>query len=305
MAETACPCCHGENLKKIFSIRNAPSQSVVTMKSYQDAISIPRRDISLALCSDCGFIFNRDFDQTIDFYTKGYEDQQGFSATFSNFFTSITQRFIDKYEVKNKDILEIGCGKGDFLQLICKLGNNRGIGIDPAYIPGRTSPYTNLKFFKEFYDEKHGDLPNDVITCRHTLEHIPRTHELLSTIRKSIGNKENVILFFEVPSIIRILHVQAFWDIFYEHCSYFSPGSLARLFRMNNFEILDMYLEYDNQYLFIEARPVNIKSEKIHPLEESIQELQNYVDDFVVKINDQLGSWRKNLQAMKDKGQKV
>ena len=40
--------------------------------------------------------------------------------------------------IRNKTILEIGCGKGEFLVLMCELGDNRGIGIDPSYQPHRT-----------------------------------------------------------------------------------------------------------------------------------------------------------------------
>ena len=305
MKNLCCPNCLGHHVKDFYTVKNAPSQSLITIKSYQEAISIPRRDISLAFCSDCGFIFNRIFDTSIDHYTQGYEDQQGFSPTFRLFITDVSKRFIEKYKVVDKDVVEIGCGKGDFLSLVCELGHNRGIGIDPAFIPGRVNPNPNLKFIPEFYSDKHGDLPNDMITCRHTLEHIPFTDEFLSTIRKSIHEKKEVTLLFEVPNIVRILGIQAFWDIFYEHCSYFSPGSLARLFRRNNFEVLDLYLEYDRQYLFVEARPVNEPSKKVHPLEESPEELKSHVDQFVLKINKQLSEWREKLIQYKKDNKKV
>ena len=32
------------------------------------------------------------------------------------------------------NILEIGCGKGEFLVQICEIGDNRGVGIDPTYV---------------------------------------------------------------------------------------------------------------------------------------------------------------------------
>jgi hypothetical protein len=127
----------------------------------------------------------------------------------------------------------------------------------------------------------------------------------MKIIRDSIKDNENVVLFFEVPSIVRILKIQAFWDIFYEHCTYMSPGSLARLFRLNNFEVLDMYLEYDNQYLFIEAKPVDEKSSKIHPLEESVEELKALTKEFVEKINIQLGEWEEKLLQYKKENKKV
>ena len=305
MKHTHCPNCRHTNFEDFFTIPNAPVHSLVTIKDYEEAISIPRKDISLAFCNNCGFIFNSSFDTSLDYYTQGYEDQQGFSPTFVKFITGVTQKFIDRYDIKEKEVIEIGCGKGDFINLVSELGNNKGIGIDPAWVPGRTKENPNVRFIKEFYSEKHGDIQADAITCRHTLEHIHDTYGFMETIRKSIKNNDSVVLFFEVPSIVRILKIQAFWDIFYEHCTYMSPGSLARLFRMNNFEVLDMYLEYDNQYLFIEAKPVDEKSEKIHPLEESVEELKALTAEFVEKINIQLGEWRTKLKKFKEENKKV
>jgi len=305
MKHKNCPNCGSTNHEDFFSVKNAPTQSLLTIKSYQEAVSIPKKDIDLAFCHNCGFIFNSSFDTTIDYYTQGYEDQQGFSPTFIKFISGITNRFIDKYGIKDKDIIEIGCGKGDFISLICELGNNRGIGIDPAYVEGRQTPNPNLKFIKEFYSKEHGDLPNDVIACRHTLEHIHGTYEFLKTIRSSIKKGKENIIFFEVPSIIRILKIQAFWDIFYEHCTYMSPGSLARVFRNNNFEILDMYLEYEEQYLFIEAKPASKPSSKIHKLEESVDELWELAKEFVIKINHTLDKWRTLLSEYKKENKKV
>ncbi|WP_372845980.1 class I SAM-dependent methyltransferase [Pontiella sp.] len=304
MKHSACPNCRKTDLEDFFTIPNAPTQSLVTIKNRVEALAIPRKDIVLTFCNSCGFIFNSEFDTTIDYYTQGYEDQQGFSPTFVKFISGVAQRFIDRYGIRNKQVVEIGCGKGDFVRLMSKLGNNTGIGIDPAYVPGRGEEVPNVTFIKEFYSSDHGDIEADCITCRHTMEHIHDTIGIMETVRESCRDKQPVLL-FEVPSIVRILDVQAFWDIFYEHCSYFSPGSFARLFRQSGFEVLDMYLEYDNQYLFIEARPVATPSEKIHPLEESVEELKAKTKHFVEQINIQLGGWRERLLRFKAEGKKV
>lgn len=305
MKHTTCPNCKQADIEDFFTIRQAPVHSLVTIKDYEEAIAVDRRDITLAFCNSCGFIFNSSFDTSLDYYTQGYEDQQGFSPTFVKFLTGVTQRFIDRYDIKDKQVIEIGCGKGDFIHLISELGDNRGVGIDPAWVPGRTKENPNVSFIKEFYSESHGEIEADCITCRHTLEHIHDTYNFMETIRRSVRGDKDVTLFFEVPSIVRILKIQAFWDIFYEHCTYMSPGSLARLFRMNRFEVLDMYLEYDEQYLFIEARPVQGIPEKIHPLEESVEDLKQLTRVFVDKINVQLGEWRSTLLKFKEEDKKV
>lgn len=302
---THCPTCNNSRIDAFFEIKNAPTQSLLTIKDKNEALAIKRKNITLGFCNDCGLIFNTSFDTTIDYYTKGYEDQQGFSPTFKKFITEISNQFIDKYNLRNKDIIEIGCGKGDFISLICELGNNRGIGIDPAFDPARVQPNPNLQFIKEFYSLEHGNLPADMICCRHTLEHIHDTGNFLKTIRKSIGTRKDVILFFEVPSIVRILKVKAFWDIFYEHCTYLSPGSLGELFRLNGFEVIDMYIEYDDQYLFIEAKPVDGISTKVHPLEESREDLKKLTENFSQDVKTIIDKWRLKLRNLKIENKKV
>jgi SAM-dependent methyltransferase len=305
MKHTRCPNCRQNDFEDFFVIPGAPVHSLVTIKDYKEAISVPKKEISLAFCNHCGFIFNSSFDTSLDYYTQGYEDQQGFSPTFVKFITGVTQRFIDRYDIKGKDVIEIGCGKGDFITLISELGNNNGIGIDPAWVPGRARQNPKVRFIREFYADKHGDLRADCIACRHTLEHIHDTYGFMETIRKSIRDDQEVVLFFEVPSIVRILKIQAFWDIFYEHCTYMSPGSLARLFRLTGFEVLDMYLEYDQQYLFIEAKPVKGISKKIHPLEEPVGELRELTRYFVDRITVQLEDWRNKLLKFREENKKV
>jgi SAM-dependent methyltransferase len=300
-----CINCLSHQANNFYTLKNSPVQSLVTIKSLEEALAIPKKDISLAFCSDCGFIFNSSFVTRAEMYTQGYEDQQGFSQTWLKFITGVTESFINKYGIRNKDIIEIGCGKGDFLELICQLGNNRGIGIDPAYVPGKLDEKPYLRFIREFYSEKHRNLPADVIVCRHTMEHIYNNRDFIQTIRKAINNNKDVIVLIEVPSIVRILKINAFWDIFYEHCSYFSPGSLSILFRNNGFEVLENYLEYNEQYLFLVAKPVDEKSEFIHPAEETIDQLKTEIDNFIVQISDKLNEWRQLLMKMKSENKKV
>ena len=300
-----CLSCQSEKVENFFVLKNAPVQSLITIKTYEEAIAIPKRDITLAFCHNCGFIFNSTFDTSIDYYTQGYEDQQGFSPTWLKYQTGITNAFIEKYDVREKDIIEIGCGKGDYLQLICKLGNNRGIGIDPSYVAGRSEINPNVKFIKEFYKKEHGSLPVDVIVCKHTMEHIHDTFQFVKNIREWNGKDKEIHVFIEVPSIVRILQINAFWDIYSEHCSYFSPGSLTRLFRMHNFKILDLYIGYNDQYMYLEAKTNDDSESPVLPLEESVEELKSYVDEFVVKIKEELGKWREILIKLKEQNKKV
>ena len=58
-----------------------------------------------------------------------------------------------------------------------------------------------------------------------TLEHIPATGDFVRMVRRAIGDAvRNRPVFFQIPEATRILRDCAFEDIYYEHCSYFSPA---------------------------------------------------------------------------------
>ncbi|MFQ5869973.1 MAG: class I SAM-dependent methyltransferase, partial [Candidatus Zixiibacteriota bacterium] len=232
-SDIPCPSCGSKQSYPFYEVRNVPVHSCLMMPSSEEARRFPRGDIVLGFCRDCGFITNLAYDPAFQNYSSIYEDQQSFSPTFNSFARNLAQTLVKKYNLYEKDILEIGCGKGDFLALLCELGNNRGVGIDPAGVKERivSEAFDQIEIIPDYYSEKYSDYTGDFVLCRHTLEHIHPTAQFLSTLRGAIDGRLDTAVFFEIPEAIRVLREQAFWDIYYEHCSHFSPGSVARLFR--------------------------------------------------------------------------
>jgi hypothetical protein len=130
-------------------------------------------------------------------------------------------------------------------------------------------------------------------------------HHFVRTVRQSIGDRRDTIVVFEVPDILRVLRERAFWDIYYEHCSYFSLGSLARLFRACDFEILDLYTAFDDQYLLIEARPGHGEPQPLLPREDDIEVLKDEVTRFTANYARTLEQYRANLEDIQRLGQKA
>jgi SAM-dependent methyltransferase len=295
-----CPNCGFKGLSFFYEVRDVPVQSSSVMPTRSEALKSPKGDILLGFCRECGFITNAAYDSSMVDYALSYEDQQCFSPTFDGFAKNLAGHLIEKYDLHGKGILEIGCGKGDFLMLLCELGGNRGVGIDPAIAEDRIRNKSSdrLTFIKDYYSERHANYHADLICCRHTLEHIHDTAHFLSTVRKAIGNRMDTVVFFEVPDTTRILHEIAFWDIYYEHCSYFSPGSIARLFRSCKFEVVALSKAFDDQYLLVEARPTSETSGKVHESEESLDELAKDVKHFATQCQDELDWWKSCLRQI-------
>jgi len=300
--KNSCPSCSSSSIKIFYEVANVPVHSVLLLETKEKAINYPKKDIKLGFCQKCGFIYNTVFDPKVHEYSSKYEATQSFSPTFNTFARSLVNNLIKRYDLHNKDMIEIGCGNGEFLTLLCELGNNRGIGFDPVFQEDRSSSKKNISFIKDFYSKKYSNYKADFICCKMTLEHISNVFEFVSTVRKSIGNK-NTIVFFQIPEVRRILREIAFWDIYYEHCSYFSLGSLARLFRKCNFDILDLWTDYDDQYLMITAKPGSGNSTLAH--ENDIEALRKDVTYFAENSHKIINKWKQKIQDLKSQKKRI
>lgn len=306
--DTACPACNHAGMSVFYEVAGVPVNSVLLVNTRAEALGFQTGDIRLAVCPACGFISNIAFDERLTQYTARYEATQGYSPTFNTFHRALAEELIKRYDLRGKDVIEIGCDKGDFLTMLAELGDNRGIGFDPAYVPGRhPSPAADrLSFVADFYGEPYADTQGDLVVCKMTLEHIPDVGRFVGTVRRSVGDRPDTVVFFQIPNARYVLCDVAFWDVYYEHCSYFTKGSLARLFRRNGFEVHDLWTAYDDQYLMIEARPAAGDPDPTPlPGEESPEETLADVAYFVAHTEAKREEWRARLAEMKAAGQTV
>ncbi|MGA7263779.1 MAG: class I SAM-dependent methyltransferase [Stellaceae bacterium] len=261
MDNIICPNCRAaSSCHPFYEVLGVPTNSCLLVEDRGRALAFPTGDIVLAVCSECGFIFNAAWESERTIYSDQYEETQGFSATFNRFNRGLAEELVSNYDIRGKTVLEIGCGKGEFLSLICKLGNNHGIGYDPSFVPARQSSEQNIRFVREFFMEKTNEVAPDLLCCKMTLEHIGQTNRFLTCVRE-IANRADSIVFFQVPDVGRILKEGAFWDVYYEHCSYFSPTSLNRLFTGTGFSVRKIWTGYSDQYLMIVGSPVEYGSD--------------------------------------------
>jgi SAM-dependent methyltransferase len=301
----ACPACASKDLTVFHEQESIPVHSCRLVETREEALSFPRGTLRLAFCGACGFITNVAYDPSLQDYGIAYEETQGFSPRFVEFARELALRWIERYDLRDKDVLEIGCGKGEFLSLVCELGPNRGIGVDPAFVPERLESEAagRMRFIADLYDERYAHLAADAVVCRHTIEHIAPVGEFMALVRRTIGDRDAVVL-FDLPDVVRVLREGAFWDVYYEHCSYFSPGSLARLFRRSGFDVLDLHRDYDGQYLVIDARPGEGGREPL-PLEESPEQLATELESFRRRFAETAERWRSTLAAAHANGRRV
>lgn len=307
-SEKYCSVCGSEQLIDFFEILDVPVYCNLLWSSQDAAQHCPKGDVKLAFCPVCGFITNIAFELTLLEYTQSYENSLFFSPRFQDYARSQAARLVERYDLHNKDIIEIGCGTGDFLLLLCELGNNHGVGFDPTYVEQEKhrKARDRVKFIQDFYSERYSKYQADFIICRHVLEHIPNPKGFLNTIRRAIGNRLNTYVFFEVPNALNIFQNLFVWDIIYEHCSYFTPISLWKIFSSCGFHIYELTEEYEEQFLCIEALPGNQGISLFdYEQHEEVNRIARHISSFDAKYRSLIEVCRHKLEQIKEKGQRV
>jgi SAM-dependent methyltransferase len=302
-----CPCCGTVATETIYKASAIPVHSCVLLDTPEEAKAFPRRDLELAFCGNCGFIFNRIFDEEVMGYSTNFEESQHFSDTFNAFAKNIARETAEKCAVSGKHVLEIGCGKGEFLRELCAVGGATGLGVDPGYRidKGRSDQDEKVQFVTDFFSDKYKHLTADVILCRHTLEHIAPVSDFVHSIREMTGAGMGTWVVFETPDAKRVLAEGAFWDIYYEHCSYFSPGTHARLFRQEGFEVTDLSLCYDDQYIYQYAKPAADRTRAHLPLEQDLVEMNALAASFPAQVKKVMNLWQQRIAEAVSNGRRI
>ncbi len=297
-----CPSCGHAESTPFYQVRGVPVHQVRLVRSREAALACAKGDIQLRLCPACGFVWNAAFDPELMAYQEDYESTQAVSPTFNAFHERLAHDLIERFDLHGKQIVEIGCGQGEFVTMLAEMGDNRGWGFDQV-IRGEIAT-DRVEFVKDFYGPSYQQLRPDFVCCKMTLEHVHDTGAFLANVRATIGDRPEVVVFFMIPEITRILDLRAFWDIYYEHCSYFSPGSLARTFRKAGFTPLQVWRDYDDQYVLIAARPGS-GAEPALPEEEDPRELAAKVLGFVEDMPGIQARWRTALARLRDGGRRT
>jgi len=300
-----CPVCGSPETTDCIRISAVPIYCNVLHESRDAALSVPTGDMDLRFCGGCGHLFNAAFNPGQVDYNGEYENSLHYSDRFQEYANSLAQHLVALHELHDKTVIEIACGQGDFLQLLCALGGNKGIGFDPGHAPGRSQAVTgvDLTFIQDYFSDAYADFAADLICCRHALEHMHHPGDFLSMLRGVVGERATP-LFFEVPNALFTLKSLGIWDLIYEHCGYFSESSLRAVFVRNGFRVKRVQTAFGGQFLSIHCLPAE-GVEKTAQIGASGGDLAPLVEQFAHQYNDKVARWRMRLRDLRANGRRI
>lgn len=111
-----CPLCGLDKGVVIYSVHNIPVFQNKVYSSVFEAQNAITGSVELKQCGNCGFVFNALFNPDVMDYDDSYQNEQNHSGFFRDYLYEIIHLLMEEEDLKNKRVIEIGCGKGYFFE---------------------------------------------------------------------------------------------------------------------------------------------------------------------------------------------
>jgi 2-polyprenyl-3-methyl-5-hydroxy-6-metoxy-1,4-benzoquinol methylase len=163
-------------------------------------------------------------------------------------------KLINSFKTSDKNLLDVGCGTGDFL-FTCKNSGWNVLGVEPNKSARNLA---EKKLFGNNATYIFSDLNEinsiqfDVITLWHVLEHVPNLEAYISKLKSLL--KPNGILVIAVPNYksYDADYYKEFWAAFDvpRHLWHFSKYSIQKLFSMEGMKVDKLLpMKFDSFYV--------------------------------------------------------
>ena len=149
--------------------------------------------------------------------------------------------WLGKYDLKDKKIIEIGCGKGEYLNLLGQAGAKKLFGIEYAL--------DSIKYgMQKGLEIKQGYLSNnfqnpwqhkfDGFAIFSFMEHWPEINSSLRALNKII--EYDAVGLIEVPNFEFVIKKGLYSEFTTDHIFYFDRKSLQSVLELNGFDVLSI-----------------------------------------------------------------
>ncbi|HEY7458108.1 MAG TPA: class I SAM-dependent methyltransferase [Xanthobacteraceae bacterium] len=299
-----CTVCGADEFVDFLEIEGIPAQDGVLWPTQAQAAIAPKGNITLSLCLNCSFAGNRTFEPELLKFT-GYNVSAEYSPLYQKFIKDLATDLIDRHGIRNKTVLDIGCGNGYFLRTICALGENRGVGFDPSYtdLSANSGKSPDTRFIQDYYSERYASYHGDLVCCRQVIDHLGSPKAFLKMVRRAIGERNGTVVYFEVPNPERRLQKFAPWKVGYEHGSWFFPESFRLFFELCGFEVKSVAPVHSGDYLGIESVAAPRAAVNAKPVSKTVAaRLADDLKSLSSRFEREVSEWNQRLERMTNDG---
>jgi 2-polyprenyl-3-methyl-5-hydroxy-6-metoxy-1,4-benzoquinol methylase len=193
-------------------------------------------DLEVCQCSGCGLV--QLSNDPVPYYREVIR-AAAFSEEMREFRIQQFGGLLHGYSLVGKKIIEIGCGRGEYLSIIQQCGAE-AYGLEQSEESVRHCIGNGLAVSRGFIEDASHKLdhaPFDAFFVLNFLEHVPDLNSFLGGIHGNLA--DNGIGFVEVPNFDMILRNNLFSEFIPDHLFYFTKDTLKTALNLNGFDVID------------------------------------------------------------------
>jgi hypothetical protein len=209
-------------------------------------------DISIVWCSQCHFAWNVSYDKhKVDYASDKIIEVNRFSPRYRSHLEAASQQIKNAIGSPLKTVVEIGAGACDFLKLFPEVPTRIAIEPSDELLMNDDASITAIK---DYFDGARHHYPADLLVFRQVLEHIDQPREFLLDVLRGLCKATSPSYFYiEVPNAGKTFSDRRFYDIYYDHCNYFTVKSLNRLLEACGLTVCEMRLAMQQEIICVIA----------------------------------------------------
>jgi len=255
-------------------------------------------DLNLFQCSSCGLV--QLSERPVSYY-KEVIRASSFSDEMKKFRGEQFVSWVDKYNLKGKSILEVGCGRGEYLSILKQTEVSLAHGIEYSKESVSSCINSELSVTKGFFGDENFVLPKqkyDGFICLNFMEHWPNPNKALAYLKKNLS--EDAIGIIEVPNFDMILKQGLYSEFISDHLLYFTKETLTFMLNYNGFEVIEcsvIWHDYILSAVVRKRKKIDISLLKSNKLNVET-ELNSFIDKFEKKEVAIWGAGHQSLAVM-------
>ena len=213
------------------------------LKSTDLNTTEPRYPLCSYVCSNCFLVQLDEFENPQEIFSD-YAYFSSFSTTWIDHVEEFVNQSINQFKIdKEKHVIEIASNDGYLLQHF-KKKDIPILGIEPAkniasYAESKGIPTINKFFGVDTAQElvQNGQKA-DFLIAFNVMPHVPNLNDFVNGL-KMILNNDGVLVIQFSAYLLKLIELNEFDMIYHEHFSYFSLGTLKKIFSELKLKIFD------------------------------------------------------------------
>ena len=251
-------------------------------------------DLELCQCSGCALLQLNC--EPVEYY-RDVIRSCGFNDTIRRHRLKQYSDFIERFSLGGKKIIELGCGRGEFLELFNGF-NVEAAGLEHSAALVEAARNNGLNVYQGFAADEGTSVkgaPYDAFVSFNYLEHLPDPNGHLRCIYRNL--KDGGYGLISVPSFEYIAEKGRWYKLVRDHLVYHTKGSLCFLLERNGFSVLECKRDNEDSILATVRKRVKLDGTK---LKSAYEELRTKIRRFVeesTKNGGRIAVWGASHQS--------